>query len=595
MADIIGTGGNDHLKGGAQSDTISGDTGHDKITGGGGADTISAGGGEDKVTGGDGDDVIYGYGSVDTKADSGLIDVHHITSAFSSPVFATSAPGDPNRLFVVEQHTGEIRILDPATGNVRGTPFLNIADDQIAQGGEQGLLGLAFSPNYENDGKFWVDRTAPNGDIQIVEYTVSGDPNVADAASEKVILTIPHRDADNHNGGWLGFGPDGNLYISVGDGGGAGDPGNDAQDTHSLLGKILRIAPDGHGGYDIPDDNPFADGVGGAAEVYDYGLRNPFRASFDRETGDFYIGDVGQNAWEEVDYQAAGTDGGLNFGWRWFEGTHDYSGHHSTDGITMPVVEYPHAQGDFGGNVITGGYVYRGPAGGQGLYFFTDFGSGNLWTTRVNDDGKAVDFLNHNDQINIDAGSLSSISSFAEDGQGNLYAISLSGDVYLITPSEAVGDGADDLSGGKGDDKIFGGAGDDVIKGGADNDSLTGGIGDDSLTGGGGRDVMRGQDGADDFIFLKLSDSGAHGVDRILDLDNSDTIDLSAIDADTTQGGDQAFEIVGNFSHHAGEAVVVYRADIDFTQVRVDVDGDAKADMVIAIRGDHTDFDNFVL
>jgi Ca2+-binding RTX toxin-like protein len=260
----------------------------------------------------------------------------------------------------------------------------------------------------------------------------------------------------------------------------------------------------------------------------------------------------------------------------------------------MPVVEYPHAGGDYGGNVITGGYVYRGPAGGQGLYFFTDFGSGNLWTIRVND-GQAVDFLNHNDQIDIDAGSLSNISSFAEDGEGRLYAISLNGDVYLITPSEAAGDGADTLSGGAGDDKIFGGAGDDVLSGQGDNDTLSGGIGADTLEGGGGRDIMRGNDGADLFSFAKVSDSGANGVDRIMDLDGSDTMDLQAVDADSTQAGDQAFVQVASFGHHAGEMVVVYRPDIDFTQVRLDVDGDAKADMVIAIRGEHADFSNFVL
>jgi Ca2+-binding RTX toxin-like protein len=389
----------------------------------------------------------------------------------------------------------------------------------------------------------------------------------------------------------------GRTAISIspwGDGGGAGDPEGDAQNTSSLLGKILRIAPDGHGGYDIPSDNPFADGVAGAPEVFDYGLRNPWRPSFDSATGDFYIGDVGQNAWEEVDYVAAGTGGGLNFGWNLFEGTHVYDGG-SRDGITMPVVEYPHSGGDFGGSVITGGYVYRGPGGGQGLYFFTDFSSGNLWTIKVDEQGKAVDFLNHNDQIDIDSGSLSNISSFAEDGRGNLYAISLNGDIYLISPSEAAGDGADELSGGKGDDKLFGGAGDDLLRGQADNDTLSGGIGEDTLFGGSGRDVMRGDGGADLFAFTRLSDSGGQGVDRIMDLDNSDTIDLQAIDADANQDGDQAFARVDHFSHHAGEMVVVYRADIDFTQVRLDVDGDARADMVIAMRGDHADFDNFVL
>lgn len=594
MATVTGTGGADTLKGGGAADVISGDTGPDTIKGAGGADTISAGGGEDKVSGGDGNDVIYGFGAADLDPNSGLIGVHRVSGAFDSPVFATSAPGDPDRMFVIEQHTGQIRIMDTATGEVRATPFLDIPDNQLAQGGEQGLLGLAFSPNYETDGKFYVDRTAPNGDIQIVEYTVSSNPNVADGSSGKVILTVPHRDADNHNGGWIGFGPDGALYIAVGDGGGSGDPEGDAQNTHSLLGKILRIAPDGNGGYDIPTDNPFADGVGGAAEVFDYGLRNPWRPSFDSATGDFYIGDVGQNAWEEVDYAAAGTGGGLNFGWNLFEGTHTFGGG-STDGITMPVVEYKHTGGDFGGSVITGGYVYRGPGGGQGLYFFTDFSSGNLWTIKVDEDGKAVDFLNHNDQIDIDAGSLSNIASFAEDGQGRLYAISLSGDIYLITPSEAAGDGADVLAGGSGNDAIYGGAGDDVLKGQADNDTLSGGIGADKLTGGAGGDVMSGGAGADRFVFTRATDSVSHQLDRIMDLDNSDVIDLKGLDADSTRGGDQAFVLVGKFHHAAGEAMLVYKSDIDFTQLRLDIDGDGRADSIIAIKGDHTDFANFVL
>ena len=285
----------------------------------------------------------------------------------------------------------------------------------------------------------------------------------------RIVLQIPHPVEDNHNGGWIGFGPDGMLYVTTGDGGGGGDPGNDAQRLDSLLGKVLRIDPSGDdfGGnplrnYAIPDGNPFEGaGDGEADEIWHYGLRNPFRMSFDSETGDMWIGDVGQNQWEEIDFAASGASG-LNFGWHVMEGDHVFND--DTPGnpepgdpiLVGPIAEYEHLDppGDFGGNVTTGGYVYRGPGGGQGLYFFADFGSGNLWTV-AEAGGEGVDFINRLDQLQgPNVNQFRRIGSFAEDGAGNLYGIGLGGgQIFRIDPTEAAGDGSDKLAGGDGDDQ----------------------------------------------------------------------------------------------------------------------------------------------
>ena len=301
MATLTGTIRPDTLTGTAEADTATGQSGTDTIAGGLGNDTLSGGDGGDALFGGDGNDVIYGHGATDRIAGSGDIAATRIGAGLGQTVFATSAPGDPDRLFVVAK-TGEIRILDTATGAVNAMPFLDIPAAQLQTDGEQGLLGLAFHPDYATNGRFFVFVTNAAGNLEVRAYSrSSGNPDLADPASGNVILTVPHPVQSNHNGGWIGFGPDGSLYIATGDGGGGGDPDNNAQNINSLLGKILRIdvngddfAGDGSRDYAIPDGNPFV-GAAGADEIWAVGLRNPWRPSFDRATGDFYIADVGQD------------------------------------------------------------------------------------------------------------------------------------------------------------------------------------------------------------------------------------------------------------------------------------------------------------
>ncbi|MGE0664644.1 MAG: PQQ-dependent sugar dehydrogenase [Hyphomonadaceae bacterium] len=491
MPELVGTHGPDTLNGGATADVITGLDGPDQISDAGGDDVISGGGGADTINGGAGNDLIYGYSAADAGTDSGVIVATRLVAGLARPVFATSAPGDPDRMFVVEAHTGRIVIVDAITGAVSPTAFLDIPSDELSTGGEQGLLGLAFHPNYAANGRFYVNLTNAAGNLELWEYTRSaGNPDIADVASKRLIITIDHSFAGNHNGGWIGFGPDGMLYVSVGDGGGAGDPNNNAQNIENLLGKILRIdvnsdgfPTDGARNYAIPAGNPFAGaGVAGADEIWHYGLRNPWRASFDSATGDFYIGDVGQSTLEEIDYVQAGVSG-LNFGWRRFEGTFVHSSTTTAPNAVFPIAEY----GRNVGVSVTGGYVYHGTGGAQGLYFFGDFGTGNIWTLRAVN-GQAVDFLQRNAQIRVDVGTLNQISSFAVDGRGRLYVVGLDGEIHRLTPSEAAGDGADTINGGDGNDRIYGGAGNDQLSGDAGDDALDGGIGNDALNGGGGFD-----------------------------------------------------------------------------------------------------------
>ena len=452
--------------------------------------TISGGDGGNILIGTDADDVIYGHSIADTLPNVGQIVATLIASGFSSPVFATSAPGDPNRLYIVEKDLGRIVLLDLSSGN-RST-FLSIPTNQLTTGGEQGLLSLAFHPDYQNNGRFFVNLVNANGDVEVRSYTRSaGNPDVANSTGT-TIITVPHPGQTNHNGGTVAFGPDGYLYISIGDGGGGGDPGENAQNINSLLGKILRIdvnsdafPGDATRNYAIPSNNPFV-GQPGADEIWAYGLRNPWRFSFDSATGDLYIGDVGQSAREEIDFQPAGT-GGLNYGWDTREGTLPFEGPNSP-GFIDPIFEYPRALGQS----VTGGYVYHGPAPGlQGAYVFADFLSNRVWSLRVQN-GQAIDVIERTGQIVTGGAPLSQIASFGVDGNGALYAISLSGAIYRLTPTAAAGDGNDTISGGGGNDVIAGGIGNDVIDGGAGNDILTGGVqGADSLTGGAGADTFR--------------------------------------------------------------------------------------------------------
>jgi glucose/arabinose dehydrogenase len=364
------------------------------------------------------------------------IGVERVGSGFSAPVFATAPVGDTGRLFVVEQR-GAIKILDLATNVTRPTPFLTLGG--LAQGFEQGLLGLAFHPDYATNGYFFVYLTEASGTVELRRYRVSAsDANVADPASGRIVLRFHHPFA-NHNGGWIAFGPDGYLYIASGDGGGAEDPRRNGQDTYSLLGKLLRIDvsnPTRQQRYAIPPSNPFPI-FGGAREVWAYGLRNPWRCSFDRETGDLWIADVGQGSREEIDFQPAGAAGGCNYGWRIREGSIDnpsVPGRTPRDAVD-PIYDYPHGFGADAGNSITGGYVYRGSAipALQGTYFFADYISGNIWSLHYSG-GQVSEYQNRLAELVPAAGDISHVSSFAEDAAGELYVISLNGDIFRIVP-----------------------------------------------------------------------------------------------------------------------------------------------------------------
>jgi glucose/arabinose dehydrogenase len=301
-----------------------------------------------------------------------------VLTGLELPVDIQNAGDGSGRLFIVEKH-GRIRILKG--GQVLPTPFLDISAEVGSRSTEQGLLGLAFHPHYSQSGLFYVNYTDENGNTVIARFHVSADnPDLADPASQVDILRID-QPYNNHNGGGLAFGPDGYLYIGLGDGGSEGDPLLNGQNLRTLLGKLLRIDVDHATPYAIPAGNPFAKS-GGLAEIWAYGLRNPWRFSFDRLTGDLYIADVGQDAWEEIDFVPSGVPGGMNFGWSYYEGMHPYKGQPPANAsFTAPVTEYSHSDGC----AVTGGYVYRGAAlpEWQGVYFYGDYCSGNIWGVRL--------------------------------------------------------------------------------------------------------------------------------------------------------------------------------------------------------------------
>jgi len=345
-----------------------------------------------------------------------------VGSGFSSPLYLTSPPGDAARLFIVEQ-TGAIRIIKD--GSILPTPFLDLSD-RIVAGGEQGLLGLAFYPDYAVTGRFIVHYTDPAGDTHLSIFQVTADPDIADPASEQVILTAD-QPYPNHNGGQVGFGPDGYLYLGLGDGGAANDPEGRAQSLSDLLGSILRLDVSSGTTYTVPADNPFVGQAGAQPEVWSYGLRNPWRFSFDRATGDLYIADVGQDQYEEVDVapSATGTGKGLNFGWDIMEGAHCLGGGQCDQtGLTLPDLEYNHRLGCS----ITGGYVYRGSAipDLQGMYFFADYCRGWVRSFRYAA-GAATELT---DWPSLRPGT--PVLSFGEDAAGELYVLSASGDVSKV-------------------------------------------------------------------------------------------------------------------------------------------------------------------
>ena len=319
-------------------------------------------------------------------------------------------PDGSGRLFVIEK-VGRIRIIED--GKLLDQPFMDISDRVLSRGNEQGLLGLAFHPQFAQNGRFFVNYTDRNGDDVIARYQMSGDPNAGDPNSEVRLVTVADP-FENHNGGVLAFGPDGYLYAGLGDGGSAGDPFGNAQKTDVLLGKILRFDVDSAEPYAIPADNPFGN------EIWAYGLRNPWRMSFDKATGDLYIADVGQGEWEEVDYLSAGTGAGTNFGWDHREGMHDFEGGGPT-GMVDPVAEYNHAEG---GCSVTGGYVYRGGmAEWNGIYLYGDYCTGIMWGLAQVDGAWQEQQLF---DVNF------TITSFGQDELGELYALSDNGTIYKL-------------------------------------------------------------------------------------------------------------------------------------------------------------------
>jgi len=342
-------------------------------------------------------------------------------SGFKFPVYLTNAGDGSGRIFVVEK-AGLIRVIKD--GKISDEPFLDIVDRVRSSDSETGLLSVAFHPDYKVNGRFFVNYTDHAGDTIVSEFHAGEDHDRGDPSSGRVIMKIK-QPARNHNGGQLQFGPDGYLYTAMGDGGFFGDPSGNGQNMDTLLAKMLRIDVDGGKPYRIPEDNPFRGKPGVRPEIWAYGLRNPWRFSFDSLTGDMYIADVGEGKWEEVDFQPHGDRGGENYGWSLLEGSYKFKlpDGYDTAGITFPVVEYSHDEGCS----VTGGYVYRGKInpGIRGTYLFSDFCSGKLWGLRKKPDGswEWAKFL--------DTGL--SVSSFGEDESGELYILDLAkGGIYRI-------------------------------------------------------------------------------------------------------------------------------------------------------------------
>lgn len=462
---------------------------------------------------------------------AGAVSLDQVGS-YDDPVFVTSDPAGSSRLFVVER-SGRIQL----TTRAGTSPFLDISSRVESDFVEQGLLSMAFAPDYATSHRFYVYYTGRDqGAIHVDEFQASGDS--ADPGTRREVITIPHSNAPNHNGGQLQFGPDGYLYIGTGDGGGSNDntgDGNNSQNLAGRLGKLLRIDPrqSGSAPYTVPADNPFVGAAGVAPEIWSYGLRNPYRFSFDRETGDLTIGDVGQNAYEEVDFAAAPDGGrGANFGWRCREGLHpNPSGAIACNlpDAVDPVLEYIHS---VGGCAITGGYVVRdaGLDELRGRYVYADYCVGQLRSTVLASPSAADDR-----PVGL---SVTNPSGFGEDACGRVYVASLGGAVSRLvdgTPTDCTAFGesppidpaarcAENLDGSRGGDRLNGGAGGQRIDGKGGNDRLRGGSGDDCLIGGAGRDRLNGGAGEDGL-------RGGSGQDRISAADGErDVVDCGSGD-----------------------------------------------------------------
>jgi autotransporter-associated beta strand protein len=384
----------------------------------------------------------------DVLAQSAL-ELTRVATGLTNPLYATHAPGDPQRLFVVEK-TGAIKILNLASGTVSATPFMTAAVTSAGIGlttdSERGLLGLAFHPNYQSNGRFFINSTDSAGTTRIREFRrLTADQVDSTSARDVLSITQPY---SNHNGGWLDFGRDGHLYIAMGDGGSSNDPHNYSQDRSSLLGKMLRLDVSGDDfptdatrNYRVPATNPFVGQAGMRGEIWAYGLRNPWRNSFDRATGDLYMGDVGQSAREEINFQPAASAGGENYGWRVREGTIStgLTGQSGTP-LVAPIYDYVRGSGTFQGLSVTGGYVYRGPVAAlDGQYFFGDYVRGRLFSLVFNGTTpgafNGTNFTSRTDwtaSTTTTAGTIGNISSFGEDAAGNVYLVSYGGSVFRI-------------------------------------------------------------------------------------------------------------------------------------------------------------------
>jgi glucose/arabinose dehydrogenase len=341
-----------------------------------------------------------------------------VVNGLKNPLYVTAANDESGRLFVVEQD-GLIRVI--RDGKLSELPFLDVKALVSRDGSERGLLGLAFHPHYTDNGLFFINYTDTKGDTVVARYQVSAnDPDRADANSAETILQVD-QPYPNHNAGQLAFGPDGYLYIGLGDGGSAGDPHGNGQNGHALLGKMLRLDVDSKTPYSIPPDNPFIGRPDFEPEIWAYGLRNPWRYSFDRTTGDLYIADVGQNAWEEIDFQPAGDHGGENYGWNVYEGLHPFQNGQAV-GAVPSIAEYNHSDGCS----VTGGYVYRGNTlpDLQGTYLFGDFCSGTIWATKRD--------ANDVWQTRVLMNSGLPVSSFGEDQAGELYVVNYGGSLLRL-------------------------------------------------------------------------------------------------------------------------------------------------------------------
>jgi Ca2+-binding RTX toxin-like protein len=581
--------------------------------------TIEGDLGANVLTGTRGSDLITGHAPLEATATAPTFET--VATGLGQALGIVSAPGDAQHLYVLDK-TGVIRIVDTATGVVQATPFLDMANE-VNTDGERGLLGMTFHPDYWQNGKIYVTYSRLDGDTVIREYTVDlANPDVVPEASARTILAIQQPDdRTNHRAGWLDFGPDGMLYIATGDGGGRNDPSGTGQNPNDLLGSILRIDVDGPDAYPlstvrnyaIPSDNPFVGG-GGAREVWAYGLRNPFRNSFDRGTGELWIADVGQATFEEINIGASGA----NYGWSLYEG-----GEGPAPGFTFPAYYYGREDGD--GSVI-GGYVSRGPDSGLfGQYVFGDFRSGRIWALADRDGDGDLDRVELDDGRAL--GGKGTLTSFGEDGDGTLYVVSITGELLRIDGGQATGplDGADTIRSGLGDDRVFAGAGDDVVRdvgsgndllsgmegndrlhglggddlliGGSGQDALWAGSGNDTLLGGTGKDRLSGEDGADlliggagtddlfggagadRFRWTTPGDSPGTGpIDRVHDFNalEGDKLDLSAL-AD----GTFAFIGGGGFAASGAQVRVVHLGDRQ--RVEVSVDG-GPADLIFSVK-----------